>query len=180
MESGVGVNQRHEKVDKHLKRLNDVNCQATFASSVQNFFMNRGNTKVILTSEQQVRNPVIVRALNVVENNISFNSCDEDNDLYQRMFPDSNISKNYCQSRGKVKYVIQFRISPYIKELVQSDIQGQPFTFHFDETTNNQVKKQYDGYVTCFSPNHKEISSAYCGSLYVGKCTADDMLIHFH
>ena len=133
--SGVGVIQRHEKVDKHLKRLNDVNSQATFASSGQNFFTKRGNTKVVLTSEQQIWNAVIDRALNVVENNISFNLCDEDNDLYRRMSPDSNIAKNYCQGRGKVKYVIQFGISPYIRELVQSDLQGQPFTFYFDETT---------------------------------------------
>ena len=96
--------------------------------------------KFVLTSEQQVWNAVIVCALNVVENNISFNSCDEDNDLCRRMFPDSNIAKKYRQGHGQVKYVIQFDISPYIKELVQSDLQGQPFTFHYDETINSQVK----------------------------------------
>ena len=112
VESGVGVIQRHERVDKHLKRLNDVNPQATFASSGQNFFMKRGNTKVVLTSEQQVWNAVIVR-LNVVENNISFNSCDKDNGLYWRMFPDSNIAKNYCQGRGKLKYVYNLVFAIY-------------------------------------------------------------------
>ena len=95
------------------------------------------------------------------------------------MFPDLNIAKNYCQGRGKVKYVMQFVISLYIKELVQSDLQGQPSTLHFDEKTNSQVKKQYDGYATYFSLKHNEISSAYCGSLNIGKCTAD-MLVHFH
>ena len=50
----------------------------------------------------------------------------------------------------------------YTKELVQSDLQGQLFTFHFDETVNSQVKKQCDGYATYFSPKLKEISSAYC------------------
>ena len=124
VESGVGLIQRHEKFDKYLERLNDVNSQATFASSGQNFFMKRGNMKVVLTSEQQVWNAVIVHALNVVENNISFNSCDEDNYLYWCMFPDLNITKNYCQGRGKVKCVIQFGISPYIKELVQIDLKG--------------------------------------------------------
>ena len=85
--SGVGVIQRNEKVDKHLQRFNDVNSQATFATGSQNFFMKRGNA-------------VIVCALNVVENNISFNSCNEDNDLYRHMFPDSNIAKNYFQGCG--------------------------------------------------------------------------------
>ena len=42
----------------------------------------------------------------------------------------------------KVKYAMQSGISPYMKELVQSDLQGQPFPFHFDEITSSQVKKQ--------------------------------------
>ena len=136
--------------------------------------------KVVLTSEQQVWNAVIVCVLNMVENNISFNSCNKDNDLYQCMFPDLNIAINYCQGHGKVKYVIQFGVSPYIKELVQSDLQDQPFTFHFDETTNSQVKKQHDGYATYFSPKHKE---SYLLPI-VDLCTLENalliMLVHFH
>ena len=96
--------------------------------------------KFVLTSEQQVWNAAIACALNVVENNISFNSCDEDNDLCRRMSPDSNIAKKYCQGHGEVKHVIQFDISPYTEELVQSGLQSQPFTFHYDETINSQVK----------------------------------------
>lgn len=103
VEFGIGVIQRHEKVNKHLKRLNDANSQATFASSGQDFFMKRGNTKVVLTSEQQAWNAVIVRALNVVENNISFNSCEKDNDLYRRMFPDSNIAPKLLSGSWKSK-----------------------------------------------------------------------------
>ena len=132
--------------------------------------------KIVLTSELLVWNTVIVRALNMAENNL----CDEDNDLYRHMFPDSNITKNYCQDHGKLKYVIQFGISLYTKELVQSDLQGQLFTFHFDETVNSQVKKQCDGRAIYFSPKLKEITSSYCWSLYVGKWTADGMLVHFH
>ena len=169
MESGVGVIQRHEKVDKHIKRLNDTKSQATFVSNGKNFFMGRGKTKVLLTSEQQVWNAVILRVLNVVEKNISFNACDADNDLYNRMFLDSNIAKNYHQGRGKIKYVIQFGISPYVSEMVQKDLQNQPFTFNFDETTTSQVKKQYDRYATYYSLSETKISSVYCGSLYVAE-----------
>ena len=96
------------------------------------------------------------------------------------MFPDSSIVKNYCQGCGKVKYVIQFGISPYIKKLVKRELQGQPFACHFDEATNSQVKTQYDGYATYLIPKYSEISSAYCGSLYAGKCTNDDIMVHFH
>ena len=54
VESGVGVIERYEKVDKHLERLNCVNSQPTFVSSGQNFFMKRENMKVLRTSEEQV------------------------------------------------------------------------------------------------------------------------------
>ena len=50
------------------------------------------------------------------------------------------LPKKYRQGHGQVKYIIQSDISPYIEELVQSDLQGQPFTFHYDETINSQVK----------------------------------------
>ena len=136
--------------------------------------------KVVLSSEQQAWNAVIICAFNVVENRILFNSCDGDNNLYERMFPNSSVAKHYRQGRGKVNYVIEFKISPYINELVKADLQNQPFTFHFNETTTNQVKKQYDGYCTYWSLKNREISTTYCGSFYVGRCTPDDMIAHFH
>ena len=115
------------------------------------------NYEIMTTNKQeQVWNAVILRALNVVEKNISFNACDSDNNLYKCMFPDSKIAKNYQQGRGKIKYVIQFGISPYISKMVQKDLRNQPFTFHFDETTTSQVKKLYDGYATYYSPSEKK------------------------
>ena len=68
-----------------------------------------------------------------------------------RMFPDSSIAKSYQQGRTKVKYVLQFGIAPYIKDLAMLDVQGKPFAFKFDEATTSQVEKQYDGHVTYFS-----------------------------
>ena len=64
--------------------------------------------------------------------------------------------------------------------MVQKEVINWPFTFHFVETTTSQVKKQYDGYATYFSPTKKEICSTYCGTLFVGHCTADDLIGHFY
>ena len=62
----------------------------------------------------------------------------------------------------------------------KEDIKATPYTFHFDETTTSQVKKQYDGYVTYFSQKYMEVRTTYCGSLFVGKCAADDLVVHFY
>ena len=45
-------------------------------------------------------------------------------------------SFEYCFSQGetKAKYVIQFGIAPYIKQLILDDIKGKSFSFLFDET----------------------------------------------
>ena len=55
--------------------------QPTFSSCGQDSFMSEGNGRVILSSEQQAWNAVIICALNGSENNISFNSYDGVNGL---------------------------------------------------------------------------------------------------
>ena len=60
------------------------------------------------------------------------------------MFPDSKIAKSYSQGETKVKYVIQFGIALYIKELILDHIKGKPFSLLLDNTTTQQVKKQFD------------------------------------
>ena len=41
------------------------------------------------------------------------------------------------------------------------------------------MKKQYDGYASFFSKNLRKIVTSYCGSLFVGHCTADDLVDDF-
>ena len=89
-----------------------------------------------------------LRALNVVDKNQFFESCNEDNMLYSKMFPDSEIAKNYEMLVTKVMYLMKHGFAVHAKNALNSDIDGRPFTFHFDELTNQQIKKQYDGCVT--------------------------------
>ena len=42
-----------------------------------------------------------------------------------------------------------------------------------------QQKKQYDGYIQYWSPKLDLVTSAYCGSLFVGHCFSKDLLNHF-
>ena len=58
------------------------------------------------------------------------------------------------------------------------EIQRKSFTFQFDETTSKQVKKQYYGYIIFFSLESGTVVLAYCGTLFVGRCSAPDRLNH--
>ena len=44
-----------------------------------------------------------------------------------------------------MKYNIQFRLAPHIKDMLKEDYKNTPFCFKFDETTTSQIKKQDDG-----------------------------------
>ena len=47
-------------------------------------------------------------------------------------------------------------------------------------TKPQQVKlKNYDAYVIYFSYTNQVTVTAFCGSLFVGHCTAEDLLSHF-
>ena len=72
-----------------------------------------------LDHNQLVTNAEIYQALHVADDALRF----------QKMFPDSSIAKSYQQGRTKIKYVLQFGIAPYIKDLVMLDVQGKPFAF---------------------------------------------------
>ena len=93
------------------------------------------------------------------------------------MFPDSDIAKSYRQSSTKIAYVIQHGIASYLFDSIIANIKDKPFSFMFDETTTSQVKKQFDGYVRFWSNN--QVETSYCGSLFMGHCSADQMVDHF-
>ena len=76
--------------------------------------------------------------------------------------------------------MIKHGISPYIKDLIIQDFKETPFVFKFDETTTVQTKKQYDGYVQFWSKEQNLVTSMYCGTIFVGHCTANDLLHHFN
>ena len=107
--------------------------------------------------------------------NFSLRSTDKIGDLFREMFPDSKIASNFSLSRTSASYMISEGLSPYftkkmIQDLVKSNL---PFSLHFDETTNTQVKKQVDLILRYWSPTHEEVWIAYYTSLFFGHAEGD-------
>lgn len=121
----------------------------------------------------------VVWALSCAQKNYSFASNVSLSSIFKVMFPDSKIAAAYSMSETKIRYIIQFGIGPYVLEKLIFDLKDTPFTFKFDETTNSQVKKQYDGYVQYYSKQHQQIINHYAGSLFLGHCTAEQLKDHF-
>ena len=70
-------------------------------------------------------------------------------------------------------------IYPYLKDLLLEDLKNAVFTFKFDESTTQQVNKQYDGFIQYWSKKHKCIKISYCGTIMVDHCPAEKLMEHF-
>ena len=173
---GISDIAQHNSTAKHKKHVESMKGQSGFVNGI----FTASSNSPSLSSREKILRAEIIELLDLVDKNQSFASCNGDGEKYRKMFPDSQIAKNFSQQETKAKYTLQFGIAPYIKEKVINDIADKPFSFKFDETTTSQVKKQYDGYVTYFSDTSQTIETAFCGSLFVGHCTAKDLLSHFY
>lgn len=98
-----------------------------------------------LSTDEQVKNAEIIQVLHIVDKNQSFGSAENDNKRFQQMFPASNIAISYQQGETKDKYVLQFCIALYIKNILCEEVSGQAFSFKVDQTTTGQVKKLSHG-----------------------------------
>ena len=56
------------------------------------------------------------------------------------MFPDLKIAQNYSQHKTKVKYIIQFGIAPYVKEILIKDVKGQPLVLNSTKQRPGKLK----------------------------------------
>lgn len=168
----------HSETVKHKNRVSEFedSSQRTFSSDG---VLTAGSSNSLCKEDLVVR-AEILEAFKCVESNRSFQSADGDNERYRIMFPDSEIAKCYQQGQTKMKYNIEFGIAPYVIDMIKKDFFEQPFTFKFDETTTSQVIKQYDGYICYFSKSANNIITRYCGSIFMGHCTAKDLVEHFY
>ena len=65
------------------------------------------------------------------------------------------------------------KLCPFFKETLNKDFHQKAFSFKFDETTNCQTKKQYDGFVQYWSNSFNKVVMVYCGSLFVDHCPSE-------
>ena len=176
--SGLSQVKSHACSSSHKKQVVNFSTQRTFSTNADFVPYLFGDK---LSHTDLVAKAEIIQALKFADSNYSFASASDDNARFAAMFPDSKIAQSYEQSETKVMYCLKFGLAPYIKGQLMSEFTNStPFTFKFDETTNRQVEKQFDGYLQFWSRRHNKVITAYVGSLHLGHCTADQMVEHFH
>ena len=103
------------------------------------------------------------------------------NDLFKRMFSDSEIAANYSMSESKFRYVTTFGLGPYFAKKLLYDVKQSPaHALLFDESLNEEMQsKQLDVHVRYWSSENGRVESRYLTSLFIGHGRTDDILNHF-
>ena len=171
--SGVAQVKSHARSELHQREEKSFANQAVFSNN------GKLSCKFSLTKEEEVVKAETLHTLHFVDKNYSYSSSTQMSELYRIMFPDSAIAKSFTGGATKISYLVKHGLTPYFEERLKNNISGVPFTFKFDETTTKQVKKQYDGYLCYWSNSSEQVENRYLGSLFVGHCTAADLVDHY-
>lgn len=175
---GIALVKQHERTKVHESRIQESCNQRTFQKGSGDV-LELDKTSIQFSDEEILTRAEIMQALKCVDANWSFQSANDEARRFAIMFPKSLVAKNFKLNETKMKYTIQFGIAPYFKERLKADLKDTAFTFKFDETTSQQVKKQYDGYTQYWSDEHQCIKVSYNGTLMVDHCPAEKLLEHF-
>ena len=117
----------------------------------------------------------------VAEKDLLLRDCNHTPELFQNMFPDSEISQNFSMSKDKASYVFQDGLRPLLGEKICQAVKKSEgaFTLMFDETTTAQVKKEMDLLLTYWDQDAEDVVTKYLDSLFFGRATAVDIVNMF-
>ena len=96
------------------------------------------------------------------------------------MFPDSKIAKSFELSRTKLKYVINFRIALYFRDILYNHLQKSDCFISFDKSLNDYAQKfQMDILIRYFDHIENRVKVCYLDSKIFGHATHQDLFIQF-
>ncbi|XP_035998777.1 uncharacterized protein LOC118564524 [Fundulus heteroclitus] len=124
-------------------------------------------------------NAEVLWCLNTAMQHHSYASNEGVSELFQAMFPDSEIAKSFACGKDKTGYILKFGLAPHFKnELISAVNNAGPFVLMFDESFNQSTKnKQLDVHVRFWEAGF--VQSRFFGSQFMGHSKAQDLLHHF-
>ncbi|XP_050974815.1 uncharacterized protein LOC127170690 isoform X1 [Labeo rohita] len=178
---GVRALSSHAKSEKHLTAVKGLEqttaisqfCQASVGSTLPrqgphcSSATPASDLRVAFGSEPTLRAEVLW-VLHVVTRHQSYSANEEIGELFQTMFPDSDIAKSFRCGKDKTSYIARFGVADFIKRDLISKVTG-PFVLM-------SKMKQLDLHVRFWESG--QVQSRYLGSQFMGHATAEDLMKH--
>lgn len=117
----------------------------------------------------------VLWTLKVVTSHYSFKSCEGNSVLFQRMFSDSAVARQFSCGERKTAYLAAFGIGPYLQSSLKLRLKKESaYVLLFDETLNSQLqKKQMDVHVRFW--DNDTIHTHFFKSEFMGHAAASDI-----
>ena len=95
----------------------------------------------LMLNDSARRKSEIIWALKSVRSGYSNNSSSDINKVFSTMFPDSKIAQNFQLGPDKLKYICNFGIAPYFKDVLKEMLKKSDlYVICFDESFNDVNK----------------------------------------
>ena len=178
-------NMGEKAVRNHMNRDSHKNALKRIKStrSINSFFSSSSQPSSSKTSTINVPADAvcseIIWALTVAQKNFSANSCDDMNETFKKMFPDSKVHRYFTMGAQKCSYVINFGLGPFFHNELVEHVKKSPFySISFDESLNEVVKKQQmDVVVSYWDSSTQKSCVQYLTSKFTKYCTSEELNI---
>ena len=99
--------------------------------------------------------------------------------MFETMFPDSAITSNFHVGPGKLKYMTNWGIAPYVKGQLKNSIDKAEYVvISFDESLNHITQScQMDLLLRYWDNHDQQVKVRYWDSKFLGHTTNKDLLI---
>lgn len=175
---GAAAVKRHATMKKHLEtaaKHRDKNGVLQPPKTVQatiDFSTGRPRASV----QDQVCEAEAIFVMSVVSKSIPYSWADTATDMYKRMFPDSDIAKNFSCGRTKLSYIVSDGLGPHFKSKIIAEL-CRPnvfFSLMIDETPKPEQRvQQLDVLIRYFSESQKQVVVEHLQSFNLGRATGD-------
>ncbi|CAN7945535.1 unnamed protein product [Ixodes hexagonus] len=134
------------------------------------------NLKNACKTHELVTNAEVLWTLKVVTSHFSYGSSAQAGELFQRMFPDSEVAKAFSCGEKKCAYVTCHGLRPFFLSTLQREVeQCEHYVVLFDESANDYLhRKQMDVHIRFWNSSHK-VATRYYTSVFMGHSTAEDI-----
>ena len=123
----------------------------------------------------------IIWTFYMVSKGLSNNSAVHLNETFRKMFPDSSIASSFQLSKDKAKYLTNYGLAPYIKDILKDEVSKAPFSvIGFDESLNEVTQtSQMDLVVRYWDSLDERVKVRYWDSKFLGHTANTDLLKAF-
>ena len=95
-----------------------------------------------ISLRDSVRHAEIKWVLTVVMKNLSLRSCTDISSLFEVIFPDSKIAKEFTLGKDKCAYTLYYGIAPHVENILIREVQqSDVYSISFHESLNKVTQK---------------------------------------